>query len=727
MPKPRKPKGQFNFEQPNQPFGSQLEPFAKLWAFRILIPLQGLSEAMGHQYGFSDASVPAALGLQGVIDEEFFSEDTTESSSLRKRKIFALLTKMYWELEGQSATVEVSELLTSNVKKLAELIGLAPVEQAVLQFFIYLDSEPLLQSISETLGELTRKQTLKALATILNLPYGDVQASLRQDGLLARSGLLTFQKHRSQLNLQHRMELLSDNFSDRLLNHEINPVDILRSSVISSSPAELALSDFSHIEKELQLLLFYMQHVLRSKRKGVNIFVYGPPGTGKSQLVKVVGKHFDCELMEVSNQDEDGDTISGFQRFRSYRAAQCIFANQRTMLLFDEVEDVLEFDDAHPFFGFLRSRETKGGKSWINRTLEDNAVPTFWLSNSSQMDEAYLRRFDMVIKMPMPTEKHRKKILNDACQTMLSENTLERLSKVKDLSPAIIHRAASVVSCIQDQLNTGAENPASEKAFELLINNTLVAQQHPGIPKPSAAALPDFYDPAYVNATANGVKLELSEIADGLKEGKSARICFYGGPGTGKTAYGRWLADELEMPLMVKRASDMFDMYVGNTEKRIAEAFAEAERENALLLIDEVDSFLQDRRGARQSWEVSFVNEMLTQMENFNGLFIASTNLMEGLDQAALRRFDMKIHFDFLLVDQAWKLMQRVAVELGLGSMPESMLHQLAQLRNVTPGDFAAIRRQHRFKPLKNHQELFAALVNECSLKEDQRRTIGFN
>ena len=59
----------------------------------------------------------------------------------------------------------------------------------------------------------------------------------------------------------------------------------------------------------------------------------------------------------------------------------------------------------------------------------------------------------------------------------------------------------------------------------------------------------------------------------------------------------------------------------------------------AILLIDEVDSFLQDRRHAQRSWELSGVNEMLTQMESYQGVFIGSTNLMSSLDSAALRRF----------------------------------------------------------------------------------------
>ncbi|MEI2625957.1 MAG: AAA family ATPase [Giesbergeria sp.] len=71
-------------------------------------------------------------------------------------------------------------------------------------------------------------------------------------------------------------------------------------------------------------------------------------------------------------------------------------------------------------------------------------------------------------------------------------------------------------------------------------------------------------------------------------------------------------------------------MWVGGNEKNIARHSMQAEQDGCrCLLIDEVDSFLQDRRGAQRGWEVSLVNEMLTQMESFPGVFIASTNLMD--------------------------------------------------------------------------------------------------
>ena len=132
----------------------------------------------------------------------------------------------------------------------------------------------------------------------------------------------------------------------------------------------------------------------------------------------------------------------------------------------------------------------------------------------------------------------------------------------------------------------------------------------------------------------------IHKITEGLMRTKKGRICCYGPPGTGKTAWAAWLAEELDMPLLLCKGSDLLDPYVGGTERNIAQAFEQAKSDNAVLVLDEVDTFLFSREGADRSWERSQVNEMLTQIERFEGLMVVSTNLMNVLDPAALRRFD---------------------------------------------------------------------------------------
>ena len=384
------------------------------------------------------------------------------------------------------------------------------------------------------------------------------------------------------------------------------------------------------------------------------------------------------------------------------------------MLVFDEVEDV--FNDGGGIFG--RPSTAKTCKAWINRMLEGNPVPTLWLSNSIHcLDAAFIRRFDMVIELPVPPKKQRAQIIRDACPGLLDSQTLARLAETEALAPAVITRAASVVRLIKDDL--GREGAAS--AIELLIGSTLEAQGHAVVRANSVNRLPEVYDPAFTHADS-----DLSLLAAGLARTRMGRLCLYGPPGTGKTAYAHWLADSMGVPLVVKRASDILSKWVGDDEKNVARAFRQAEQEGAVLLIDEVDSFLQDRRGAVNSWEVTLVNEMLTQMESFPGIFIASTNLLEGLDQASLRRFDLKVKFDYLRPEQAWALLQRHCGALGLPA-PEPVLKPvLAALANLAAGDFAAVVRQHRFRVLMSGNDFVVALQAECAVKEDSKSAIGF-
>src|SRR5262249_58448504 len=112
------------------------------------------------------------------------------------------------------------------------------------------------------------------------------------------------------------------------------------------------------------------------------------------------------------------------------------------------------------------------------------------------------------------------------------------------------------------------------------------------------------------------------------------------------------IANELQRPLMIRQASDLSSKFVGETEQNMARMFEAAQAENAVLLLDEADSFLRSRRMAERNYEVSEVNEMLAGMERFAGIFICTTNLFEELDEAALRPFAFKIRFKPLTAAQ---------------------------------------------------------------------------
>jgi transitional endoplasmic reticulum ATPase len=175
-------------------------------------------------------------------------------------------------------------------------------------------------------------------------------------------------------------------------------------------------------------------------------------------------------------------------------------------------------------------------------------------------------------------------------------------------------------------------------------------------------------------------------------------------------------------------------MYLGNTEKRMAEMFRDARATGSVLLLDEADSFLGDRRGAVRSWEVTQVNELLVQMEAFDGLFFCGTNLVDRLDQASFRRFMMKIRFEYMTAEQTWRMLGALTTELGL-AMPEPteasrLRAELGRLTTLTPGDFATVRRQmDLLGKAENIGQIIDRLADECRMKHDgESRTaaIGF-
>jgi SpoVK/Ycf46/Vps4 family AAA+-type ATPase len=503
---------------------------------------------------------------------------------------------------------------------------------------------------------------------------------------------------------------------DQLMTRHRNALDLFSSAFVKAPKSRLQLSHYPHVSKDIEILCPYLMEALGSCRKGVNILIHGKPGTGKTELVRTLSNTFAADLYEVATQTREGGPIEGDDRFRGYQLAQAVLGRSSNHLVFfDEIEDVFRPRD--------ESRRTSisnasGMKGWVNKILEENLVPTFWVTNHLHiLDQAFIRRFDFVLHLDNPPRSVRRRILEDYVKGLpVDDVTKNRLAEHENLSPAIISRAAAVVRTAGPALGCQSEG----SRLSQVIGNTLEALGHSRTARQALEVVTE-YRPEIVNTDS-----DLGPILAGLREHGAGRICFYGPPGTGKTAYGRHLAEQLDRPLMVKRGSDLISMWVGETEKNFAKMFEEARSERAVLLLDEADSFLQDRSNAQRSWEVTEVNEMLTQMEAFEGTFIASTNLIDKLDPAALRRFDLKVKFDYLRPEQAWVMFQDTACKLGLGVDPV-IKGALDLLSVLTPGDFAAVIRQARLRHPGSARDLLERLEAECQVKpEFRRKPIGF-
>ena len=416
----------------------------------------------------------------------------------------------------------------------------------------------------------------------------------------------------------------------------------------------------------------YLDRVLRERRSGVNILFYGPPGTGKTELAKALAAHLRADLFEVAFLKDRTPYTPG-DRLKGLFVAQKVLSSApgRSVVLLDEAEDILT--QSTNLFSAERFPPTK---IQINRLLENNAVPTIWIVNKlKNIDPAHLRRFDLAIPLEsMPAEIRLQLVREATANLPVSESWRKAIAR-REIPPAFIERAARVVAMVD------SEDP--ERDMERLLSSALRVAG-----KSSAAVFRELF-PLSFRAEVLNTSPPVEEIFALTRRGYPARLLFYGPPGTGKSELARRLAERLGRPLLVRRASDLFSPYLGETEKSIADMFREAERQGAVLLLDEVDSFLRSRRQAHQAWEINLVNEMLVGMEEYEGWFICTTNYAEILDEATVRRFDLRVEFRPMEPEQAWRLFKSLFGDAAR----EEHRRRLLALR-LAPGNFATIYRR---------------------------------
>lgn len=663
---------------------------------KVLFEHKGFSEVFRETSWRSD-EIASAFGLP----EELENDKNLRTVARR------LLKERYKTLQKSTALLpELWKQAYENLATLAEFLQLNPVEQELLRFAMHLRSEGAMRDLFGYLPKSDLQRTAAIMADLLKQPKNQILSALKKGSKLDAYGLIDRDYRPDSVHdyLDWGETLDFDEFVTQPLNENV----LLKSCTEVAQVPSLQLDDFAHIAGMKEMMLTYLQQALKHHQKGVNLLIYGVPGTGKTEFAGLLAQALGISAYNITYMDSDGDVVKAEQRLNYSRLAQTLLNGKQALLIFDEIEDV--------FNGSLMERSVaQKNKAWMNQLLENNNVPMIWLSNSvSGIDPAFLRRFDFILEMPDLPLKNKSALITQLTEGKLSPAYVQHFAKVRSLTPAILSRTIRVAK----ELNTS--NFA--ETLLMMFNQTLKSQNKPKI-EPLVLGKAD-YNLDYVACNDN-----IHRISEGLKRSKKGRICCYGPPGTGKTAWAAWLAEELDMPLLLKQGSDLLDPYVGGTERNIAQAFEQAKADNALLVLDEVDTFLFSREGANRSWERSQVNEMLTQIERFEGLMVVSTNLIEVLDPAALRRFDLKLKFDYLTLPQRLDFAKQQAEILGLPLLSEEDLGQIESLNLLTPGDFAAVARRHQFSLFQKVQDWLCALQGECEVKpafSAMTRRIGF-
>ena len=618
--------------------------------------------------------------IENVFDKIFTQEQYDNYyKELRGKEKFQFLNNIISK-KLKKITCKKS-VLQKKIENFSKILGLEETEIRVLQCFIYQNVFPLYKCLLEQLdktytGRCIPNNVLSFILDENEIVISSVLTNLGQKGILDTDDYY-LNKDIKNLFLQ------SDVFKKN---------DIIKFLLGEKEKTDLKISDYKHLKNEVDTVACIIKNALLKRETGINILFWGSVGTGKTELTKVLAKNLRLNLYSVTTEDCCNRVADLQERLSDYKRKQLILANtNNSFLLFDEAEDVM--NDSYQFSHYC-------SKSYMNRLLERNTVPVIWITNNiSTVDKAFLRRMTYAVRFD--------ELTNDVRLELWKKEILKNKFKVDTAKLVELNNSYRIPpSLITNAIKTTKLTNGTFEDFEKYVKNvsTLINCEQNKCPKCSENIV---YNSSLINADIDIENLTKKIVSVGKL---NFSLCLYGQSGTGKSAYAKYLAKELGSNVLLKQASDLISPYVGETEIKISKAFEEAKNKKAMLIIDEADSFLQSRQNAVRNWEVSQVNQMLTSMENHPYPFVCTTNLIDILDEASLRRFTFKIKFNFLNKEQVKKAFKHYfKIEA-----PD----EITNLYGLTLGDFSTVYKKSDYLDCRdNNTELAKLLQDEVNMK----------
>ncbi len=461
----------------------------------------------------------------------------------------------------------------------------------------------------------------------------------------------------------------------------------------------------------------------------IHILFYGAAGTGKTSFAHSLAAQLEVKAWAVASLEESDEND---RRAALVACTRLAAKQQGAFVLLDEAERLLD-TSADTFFG----RNGTKDKAWLNSFLEQKGRRVIWITNSiDHVDMAVRRRFAYSLHFEALSCEQRQvawgQIIQDEKAALrISQDEVKALVKKYPVPVAAVAKAVR-----QAKLLKYKKGEFAQGVDRILAAHTTLELSGKKMKK-AANAVDEGY-------TLDGVTLErgqqqnlesmmrkVRKLDSILKENAMPKgagsMLFYGPPGTGKSALAQYMAQELGRECVVKKASDLLSAFVGEAEKNIAQAFQSAEDNGDILVIDEADSFIYSRESAARSWEVTLVNEFLTQLEAFRGICICTSNRRESMDMAAMRRFSFKVSFAYAQTQQLEHLYSAILAPLCENTWTAKEKSLLLSCKHLTPGDFSAVRLQFWLEDNLTHTTLINALMREQKTKLDgDTKALGF-
>ena len=622
--------------------------------------------------------------------------------------------------------------ITRNMTRLAKLFGLSKAEASVALLLYAASVDGRLGGIFEESTGWQRRPGAEFLATALGIERAEASRIVRDR--LPALGMNDPREH------DHGVLRLSDEMLDLVENPD--PAQIGKGMFRRPPREKVPLSAHAVDPADLACL----QSLLRCPpaENGTHVLLYGPPGTGKTTFARALGQGLDAPVFEVALH-ADNKVSSRRLAIMACLNATCGHRSDGggSVVIVDEADSILNTGGmSMPGFPFpMPVMGEPRDKGWLTMLMDRPGVRMIWIvNNTGGLDPAVERRFAHSVAFRPLGRSQRARIWDQVLRRhgvkrLVNDAEVSRLAGEYDMGVGAI---AMAVSKAKDAVGKKGDRATFVSTVRRLLDGHRTLQAG-GVRQDSGRErVSDRFTLEGLNVSGDLDKLlrNLVSFDRHLRSGathdpRQLNLLLSGPPGTGKSELARYLADHVDRPLLVRRASDLFDKYVGETEKRIAAAFQQAEDDEAVLVIDEADSLLFPRDQAVRSWEKSFTNQALSCMERYCGVLVFTTNQdYQGLDSAAIRRFNVKLRMEYLDAHGNEVFYRQLLGELCKASLCAEDRAALRAIRDLAPGDFKTVREQFIFEAPEDvtHTALVMALADEARIKGgDRGRQAGFS
>jgi len=598
--------------------------------------------------------------------------------------------------------------IEKNIESIQKMFGLSN-EETKFCLFRFINTawrrpKDFFEDVLKT-SEFTGRQYLLQLLNVTARDLNDIRS-----GTLSKIGIINFD--------------FSQEIEDEFLELFQNPSSkTISKNFFSQVPTNCLPLDYHMIDKAKT---DYILSLLKNKpNSSTHILLYGKPGTGKTSYAHGLVKNLGLPAYDIIRGDEKNDVSK--RRAAILACLNMTNTGNGSLIVIDEADNLL---NTQMFWLFKDSGQDKG---WLNQLLETPGARMIWITNNIEnVDQSVLRRFAFSIFFKSFNRGQRVTLWN----TVLRQHkvkSLYNLSEIENLSSHYKVNAGAIDMAVKKSIESGMKDFYKSvrlclDSYQTLLNKGETVRDKEKVEQ--SYSLEGLNVQGDLHQMMNQLKKFDCYLRRPNTKNINMNLLFYGPPGTGKSCLARYIGHVLDREIICKRASDILDAYVGGTETNIKNAFQEAAAEDAVLLIDEADSLLFSRDKAFRAWEISLVNELLSQMENFKGILICTTNRLSELDEAAMRRFNYKIEMRYLTGEGNIIFYQKVLAGLVDATMDMASINFLKRIECLTPGDFKTVRDRFSFyeKGKVNNGMLIQALKEEDQMKQfhNGNRAVGF-